>query len=144
MLKSLKVTHYPQSMKSLMQLIRQCEDAAVPELAQFSAVHQARLIRRSTELFRMKHALLANAPLYFCCIGGVVGWGGLPLALGSLGLKVSEIQVALVCSTIGSALGGFIGGSMGKQALFRWMRPHVRAIIQPQGKLRETPERQKQ
>ena len=92
----------------------------------------------------MNHGLLANAPLYLCCIGGVARWGGLPLALGSLGLKVGEIQVALVCSTIGSALGGFIGGSIGKQALFRWIRPHVRGAYNPERGSANDRKRQKQ
>ena len=76
----------------------------------------------------------------FAVLGAVVGLGGLLLALGSLGVKVGEIQLALVCSTIGTALGGSIAGSIGKQALFRWIRPHVRAIIQLEARFREPPE----
>src|ERR1017187_4668153 len=95
----------------------------IPELQDYDSIQRGQLLRLAIGMLRKSQRVIADTPIYFCIFGGLVGWLGLPWILAVNDIGVDYIPNAILWSTVGSGVGGTIGGIAGKQIVYRKVRP---------------------
>ena len=94
--------------------------------------YQRRLMALAIQKLRKERSFVAEVPVILCCLGGLIGWWGLPCILATCygyTFGVGDIQSALLWSSVGVTIGASIGGATGTQIFYRAIRPFLKSAI---------------
>jgi hypothetical protein len=103
----------------------------IPELAAFKPDQRQWLKSVALKNCRETNRFVALLPMFSCCIGGVLGWIGLPLLLANLdviSIVPKDVDGWSIYSMIGGASTAATGGWLGNLWLHRKLWPYVQIL----------------
>ena len=104
-------------------------ESQIPELVEMTSRKRQGFKSVALTMFARKHRWFRWLPVILCAIGAPIG--GFAVMMGSQGLRPpKDIVVYSFLFYAGVGLGGFLGGFVGNQFLFRKLRQYLKALIE--------------